>query len=84
MLLRSSVKGTIGNVTDSVFFGRDLNQYPDHYWANSIHDSNNNNSYNLDNLTNLGHDSLYTVRCGSKYCQFQNKFIPVNNMYHLQ
>ena len=81
MLLRSSVKGTIRNVTDCVFFGRDLSQYPDRYWANSIHDSNNNNSYdNLDNLTNLGHGSLYTLRCGSKYCQFQNKFIPANNI----
>ena len=46
------------------------------------HDSNNNNSNNnVDDLTNLGDGSLYHIfRCGSKRCQFQNKFIPVNNI----
>ena len=46
MLLRSSVKGNIGHVVDSVLLGRDSNRDPDHYWENSIHDSNNDNSNN--------------------------------------
>ena len=36
---------------------------------------------NVDDLTNLGDDSLYHIfRYGSKRRQFQNKFIPVNNI----
>ena len=82
MLLRSSVKGTIGHVADSVLLGRDSNRDPDRYRANSIHDSNNNNSYNnVDGFNNLGDGSLsHIFRCGSKRCQFQNKFVPVNNI----
>ena len=55
---------------------------PDHCRGNSIHDSNNNNSNNnADRFTNLGDGSLYHIfRCGSKRCQFQNKFVPVNNL----
>ena len=72
MLFRSSVKGTIGHVADSVLLGRDLNRDPDRYWANSIHGSNNNSSNNnADSFNNLGEDSLsHIFRCGSKRCQF--------------
>ena len=82
MLLRSSVKGTIGHIADSVLLGRDSNQDPDRYWANSIHDSNNNNSNkNIDGFDNSDDGSLFHIfRCGSKRCQFQNKFVPVNNI----
>ena len=82
MLLRSSVKRTIAHVADSVLLGRDLNRDPDCYQANSIHDRNNNNSNNnVDSFNNLGEDSLsHIFRCGSKRCQFQNRFVPVNNM----
>ena len=45
MLLRSSVKGTIGHVADIVLLGRDSNRDPDRYRENSIHDSNNDNSF---------------------------------------
>ena len=47
-----------------------------------IHDSNNNNSNNnVDGFNNLGASSLsHIFRCGSKCCQFQNKFVPVNNI----
>ena len=59
MLLRSSVKGTIGHVTDSVLLGRDSNRDPDRFRDNSIHDSNNNNSYNnVEGFNNLGDGSL--------------------------
>ena len=82
MLLRSSVKGTIGHVADSVLLGRDSNSDPDCYRSNSIHDSNNNNSYNnVDSFNNFGDGSLsHIFRCGSKHCQFQNKFVLVNNI----
>ena len=62
--------------------GRDLNRDPNLYRANSIHDSNNNNSYNkLDSFNNLGDGSLSNIfRCGSKRCQIINKFVPVNNI----
>ena len=82
MLLRSSVKGTIGHVADSVLLGRDSNRGPDRYRANLIYDSNNTNSNSdIDDLTNLGDDSLYHIfRCSSKRCQFQNKFILFNNI----
>ena len=82
MLLRSSVKGTIGHIADSVLLGRDSNQDPDRYWANSIHDSNNNNSNkNIDGFDNSDDGSLFHIfRCGSKRCQFQNKFVPVNDI----
>ena len=82
MLLRSSVKRTIGHVADSVLLGRDSNRDPGRYWANLIHASNNNNPYNnVDGFNNLGDDSLsHIFRCGSKCCQFQNKFVPVNNI----
>ena len=81
MLLPSSVKGTTGHVADSVLFGRDSNRDPDFYRVNSIHDSNNNISYNnIDGFNNLGDGSLSRIfRCGSKRCQFQNKFVSVNN-----
>ena len=81
MLLRSSVKGTIGHVADSIMLGRDLNRDPDRYRVNSIRDSSNNNSNsNVNDLTNLGDGSLcHIFKCGSKRCQFQNKFIRVNN-----
>ena len=66
MLLRSSVKGSIGHVADSVLLSRD-----------SIHDSNNN----VDGFTNLSDGSLnHIFRYGSKRYQFQNKFVPVNNI----
>ena len=70
------------HAADSVLPVRDSNRDPDRYRANSIHDSNNNNSNNNeDDLTNLGDGSLYHIfRCGSKRYQFQNKFIPVNNI----
>ena len=82
MLLRSSAKGTIGHVADSVLLCRDSNRDPDLYQANSIHDSNNDKSYNnVDGFNNLGDGSLSQIfRCGSKRCQFQNKFVPVNNI----
>ena len=80
MLLRSSVKGTIGHVADSVLLDRDSNWDPDRYWANSIQDRNNNTS-DVDGYNNLGDGSLsHIFRCGSKRCQFQNKFVPVNNI----
>ena len=61
MLLRSSVKGTIGHVADSVLLGRDSNRDPDRYRANSIHDSSNYNSNNNeDGFHNLG-DALYLI-----------------------
>ena len=68
MLLRTSLKGTIGYVADSVFFGTDSNRDPDRYWVNSVHDSNSNNSNdNEDGFNNLGDGSLYnTFRCGLK------------------
>ena len=81
MLLRSSIKGTIGHVAVSVLLGRDSNRDLNHYQANSIHDSNNNNNNNnnVDDLTSLDDGSLYHIfRCGSRRCQFQNKFIPVS------
>ena len=68
-------------MSHSVLLGRNSNWDPDRCWVNSIHDSSNNNSNNVDDLTNLGNGSLYHIfRCGSKRCQFQNKFIPVNNI----
>ena len=81
MLLRSSVKGTIGHFADSVLHGRDLNRDPNRYQANLIHDSNNDNSNNnIHGFNNLGDGSLpHIFRCGSKRCQFQNKLDPVNN-----
>ena len=81
-LLKYRVKGTIGHVADSVLLGRDSNQDPDCYRANSIHDSDNNNSNNhADSFNNLGDgSSSHIFRCGSKRCQFQNKFVPVNNI----
>ena len=82
MLLRSSIKGTIGHVANRVLLGRDLNQDPDRYRVNSIHDSNNDNSNNnVDGFNNLGDGSLsHTFRCGSKRCQLQNKIVPFNNI----
>ena len=82
MLLRSSVKGTIGHVADSVLLGRDSNGDPDRCRANSIHESNNDSSNNnVDGFNNLGDDSLsHIFRCGSKRFQIQNKFVPVNNI----
>ena len=81
-LLRSSVKETIAHVADSVLLGRDSNRDPDHYRANSIYDSSNNNSNNnVDGFNNLGDGSLSRIfRCSSKRCQFHNKFVPVNNI----
>ena len=48
-----------------------------------FHDSNNNNfNNNVDSLNNLGDGSLYHIfRCGLKRCQFQTKFVPVNNIF---
>ena len=82
MSLRSSVKGTIGHVADSVLLSRNSTRDPFHYRANLIYDSNNNNSYNnLYGFNNLGDASLsHIFRCGSKHCQFQNKFVLVNNI----
>ena len=62
--------------------GRDSNRDPDRYQANSIHYSNNNNSYNnVDGFNNLGDGSLsHIFRCGSKRCQFQNRFVSVNDI----
>ena len=72
ILLRSSIKGTIGHVAGSVLLVRDSNRDPDRYQTNSIHDSNNNNSNNnVDDLDNLGDGSLYN---------FFTFFIPVNNI----
>ena len=67
---------------DNVLLGRVSNRDPDYHRKNSIHDSNNDNSNNnTDDLTNLGDGSLYHIfKCGSRRCQFQNKFIPVNNL----
>ena len=80
ILSRSSVKWTIGHATYSVLLGRDSNRDPDRYRTNSIHDSNNDNSNNnVDTFNNLGEGSLsHIFRCGSKRCQFQTKFVPVN------
>ena len=48
---------------------------------NSIHDSNNNSNNNVDDLTNLGDSSLcHIFRYRLRRCQFQNTFIPVNNV----
>ena len=82
MLLWSSVKGTIDHVADSVLLGRDSNRDPDRYRGNSIHDSNNDNcNDNVDGFNNLGDNCLsHIFRCGSKLCQLQNKFVPVNNI----
>ena len=82
MLLRSSIKGTIGHVADSVLLGRDSNRDPDRYRANSIHYSNHDNSnINVDGFNNLGDGFLsHIFRCGSKRCQFQIKFFSVNNI----
>ena len=68
MILQCSLKKTIGHVTDSVLLGRDLNQDPDQYWANWIHDSSNVNfNNNVGYLTNLGGGSFYRIfRCGSR------------------
>ena len=79
-MLRSSIKGTIGHVAYSVLLGSDSNRDPDRYQTNSIHDSNNDNSNNnVDTFNNLGEGSLsHIFRCGSKRCQFQTKFVPVN------
>ena len=76
MLLRSSVKGTIGHVADIVLLNRDSNRDPDRYRENSIHDSNNDNSNNnVGGFNNLGDGSLSRIfRYGSKRCQFKNKF----------
>ena len=67
---------------DNVLLGRVSNRDPDYHRKNLIHDSNNDNSNNnTDDLTNLGDGSLYHIfKCGSRRCQFQNKFIPVNNL----
>ena len=75
MLLRSSVKGTIGHAADIVLLGRDSNRDPYRYRENSIHDSNNNNSNNnVGGFNNLGDGSLsHIFRYGSKRCQFKNK-----------
>ena len=82
MLLLSSVKGTAGHVADSVLLGRDSDRDPDRYRVNLIHDSNDNNSNsNVDGFNNLGNGSLsHIFRYGSKRCQFQNKFVPANNI----
>ena len=82
MLLRSSLKGTLGHVADCVLLCRDLNRDADRYQANSIHDSNNNSSNNnVEGFNNLGDGSLsHIFRYGSKCCHFQNKFIPDNNI----
>ena len=63
-------------------FGRALNWHSDRYRANPIHNSNNDNSNNnVDGFNNLGRGSLsHIFRCGSKHCQFENKFVPVNNI----
>ena len=76
MLLASRVRGIIGHVADSVLFDRDSNWDPDRYRVNWINDSNDSNSNNnVDDLTNLVDSSLNDIfRCGSKRCQFQNKF----------
>ena len=61
MLVRSSIKGIIGYVADSVLLGRDSNRDPDRYRANSIDDSNDNNYYNnVDGFNNLGM-ALYLI-----------------------
>ena len=82
-------------MSQTVLLGRDSNRDPDCYRANSIHHSNNDNSYNnVDDLTDLGHGSIYlylylsiylsiylsVFRDGSRRWQFQNKFIPVSNV----
>ena len=47
-------------MSQTVLLGRDSNRDPDCYRANSIHHSNNDNSYNnVDDLTDLGHGSIY-------------------------
>ena len=68
------------HVTDRALLGHRQCLAPEHYWTNLIHDRNNNPTDNVDDLTNLSEGSLYNIfRCGSKRCQFQNKFINVNN-----
>ena len=81
-LLGNSVKETIAHVADSILLGRGSNRDPDHYRANSIYDSSNNNSNNnVDGFNNLGDGSLpHVFRCGSKRCQFCNKFVPASNI----
>ena len=60
MLLRRSVKGTIGHVAASALLGGDSNQDPYRYLANLIHDRKNNNSKNkVDDFTNLGDGLLF-------------------------
>ena len=76
MRLRSSVRGAIRQVVDSVSLGRGSNRDPDRYQANSIilFTSVLSNIY-VDN--NLGDGSISRMfKCGSKRCQFQNKFSP--------
>ena len=87
MVLRSSVKGTISHVADSVSFVRNLNQDLDLYKAHTIHisinfNSNNGNlDKNIHDPTGLGDGCLcHIFRCGPKHRQIQSKFVPVNNV----
>ena len=55
-------------MSQTVLLGRDLNRDPDCYRANSIHHSNNDNSYNnVDDFTDLGHGSIYLYLYLSTY-----------------
>ena len=81
MRLRSSKRGTIGLVANSVLLCWDYDRGPDRYRANSIDTNyNNNNDINVianddtnnenENI-NLGDGSVFRIfRCGSKRCKF--------------
>ena len=77
MNLRSSVRGAIRQVVDSVSLGRDHNHDSDRYRANSIVLFASVLSNIQVNLNVLGDESVSRMfRCGSKICLFQKKFFP--------
>ena len=97
MILRSSVRGTISQVADSVSLGRGSNGDPDRYRANSIYNiDNNNNNRDLNNNNNIIHNSnnnfnqemdlgdgtfCRIFRCKSKRCLLKHKFIPQDKFF---
>ena len=80
MILRSSVKGTVGHVVDRILSGRDSNLVPGRSQVSSIH-INNNVNQDKDNLNNIVYDSTDLSAthdifpCVSKRCKSKNKFV---------
>ena len=76
ILLRSTVKETLGHVADNVLLIKDLNWDPDYYRVNLIHTSSIDSHNYIHDPTDLGDRSLcYIFRCGSRSCKFPNKFV---------